>query len=80
MFRLGYLQRTCDLILATVMARPTAALTTTEEPSGQVLWHRIRGWAADALLISKIIQLWRSGPWNMLGWLVFFAGKWFGVL
>jgi hypothetical protein len=83
LFRLGYLQRTCDLILAEVRARPSSP-PSASIPSGPGTWGRIcgrtRDWVVETL--HRLWQLWRrlrEWPWGVLGWALYGGLRWLGV-
>lgn len=76
-FRLGYLQATCNQILAKVVAMQ-GQQTAPPPKSGLPILSRWRAWAADFVLLHKLLVTMRvvgwSGAaltlWAWLGWLV----------
>ena len=85
-FKIGYLQRTCDLILAAVTATPVLATAPTPVRRSGRTSTRIRdrlarieinlGWGD----IKRLYGLWRNGPWGLLGLGLWGLAKWLGVL
>jgi hypothetical protein len=87
MFRLGYLQATCDQTKATcnqilakvvaMQAQPTAPPPPSGPPSP---WTTMKDYAKDFVLLTKLWAALRSGPWGILAWLGYGLLKWLGVL
>lgn len=81
-YKIGYLQRTCDLILAAVTARPTAPPTPTatrrsgrmKDRLGKIVIHL--HWQD----IRRLYDRWRNGPWGLLGLALWGLAKWLGLL
>jgi hypothetical protein len=75
-FRLGYLQATCNQILAKVAAMQPMS---TEPPrSGRMkLLSKLRAWASDFLLLHKLFVAWRAVSIPAAGYT---AARWLGLL
>jgi hypothetical protein len=58
MFRLGYLQATCDRILKAVTATPAATPT-----SGLAQWRWLKDRLAEFVLLQKAWAAWRAISW-----------------
>lgn len=75
-FRLGYLQATCDQILALV-----TALQADPKASGHPILSHLRRWAGDVMLLHKLWVAWRtvSLPAGLASW-GYIAARWLGWL
>lgn len=81
-YKIGYLQRTCDLILAAVQtARPTAPTMSTARRSGRMKDRFARVTIHLRLEdLRRLYRAWREGPWGLLGLALWGLAKFFGLL
>jgi hypothetical protein len=79
-FRLGYLQATCNQILAKVVAMQAQPTAPPPPPGPPSPWTTMKDYAKDFVLLTKLWAALRSGPWGILAWLGYGLLKWLGVL
>jgi hypothetical protein len=81
-FRLGYLQATCNQILAKVVAmqaQPTAPPPSDPETFWSRLKQRLDEFETLQRAWRKSGEIYRSGPWGLLGGLGYIAGRKLGL-
>ena len=60
-YKIGYLQRTCDQILAAVTARPTEPEAT--QSGLAAWWRRAKDALSNILLLYRAWRVWRAISW-----------------
>lgn len=80
-FRLGYIQATCNRILAKVDAAMQANSTAPPTPSGPMKsrWTKTKERLSEFVLLSKVLHALRNVPWGLLTALGYGALKWLGL-
>ena len=75
-YQLGYLQATCDQILAELRSR-----NLTHSPTyGLTIFRRLREAYDHFERFHKIVSVMRAVRWGSLGWTVYGSLRWLGLM